>query len=225
MIFPSAFCQCVLYCKSDKQNILFFKHTSDTLFIELDFDDSVYNGSTFYCDYVEAVDGGFPFLVFYDVKTFCGIDASTIYAERLDILKVLIQNTDQRGHEYRLTTPTFFDNTEILYVYENVIPNLYCKTLGVQYTEDLIIKDHVDKVSKKQHFIARKTKYPEIYELYNCDGINKVNGNNLLYIQTLEMSRELSKLFSSRNSIKLSCEYHPEREKWVPLLTKDDVVV
>ena len=175
MIFPSSFNPCVLYCneKGNKgvQNILYSKHTQDTLFIELNLEKKVYefDGSIFLCDYIDAVDGGFPFLCIYDVQIYCGISSSALYEERLVIIQNVVKNCFVINSEFRITSPIFFKNEEIRYVFDSIIPNFYGKTFGVQFTDDLVIiscnKSPLDY--RNQEFIVRKTKYTEIYELYN----------------------------------------------------------
>jgi hypothetical protein len=228
-IFPSSFNPCVLYLKKDKNvkyNILYIQSTFDTMYIELVLKDSLYenNGSIFYCDFIQAKDGGFPFLLFKDISMLKGETVIGDYTKRLSIIND-ITCLSNKLDEFRIKSPTLFPVEQIEHVVETINPNFYGIVNGIEFTTD------VEKSTKSldigggggggdvKECIMRKTQQSDVYELFKLsNGVEILCENNLAYIPTLELSKKLASIFKKKNSIKVSCEYNKDRRKWKPIL-------
>jgi hypothetical protein len=227
-IYPSSFNTCILSCNTQynqSQNLLYFINSFDTLYIQLGFTDKMYDqGETsIYCDFIQARDGGFPFLILKDIILYKGESLKVNRLARMDILKEILNdptliNLDETLNEFRLKTPLLFDCNEINDVFDNIIPNFYGITLGVEFLNDsLQVKNNNNTSFKKNQFIMRKTSYTDVYEFF-INGIEKIQGNNIAYIPNIILSNKLSILFKKKNSIKIECEYNKERQKWTPIV-------
>ena len=80
-------------------------------------------------------------------------------------------------------------------------------------------QDQVQEIdsSNQRRLIIRKTKYSDIYELY-LDGITPVEGNNVAYIPSLDVSKKMRELFKTRMSFPLTCSFDTLRQKWIPVI-------
>lgn len=233
LIYPSSFNNCILSCNkmyNQSQNLLYFVNSCDTLYVQLGFTEKMYNqGETqFYCDHLQARDIGFPFLIIKDLIKYKGETLTDkTRRERLQLVNDILQdpelyNFDETVNEFRLKLVQLFDANEIIEVMDNIIPNFYGITHGIEFFNDCYpttdtITTTNPTVSNKKNFIMRKTSYPEVYEFY-VDGIEKIKGNNIAYIPNLELAKQLIQLFGKRNSIKIQCEYNIERKKWTPIV-------
>jgi hypothetical protein len=224
-IYPTAFNPCILRCSTDesggKISTLFQEHTFDTMYVQLAFTDKIFGqGSTFRCDFMEARDGGLPFLLILDVLNIGSNDLLLYpYTMRLELLRQIISDTsffDIRSleNEFRVRVPPLFNIDRVQELIDIIIPNFYGIAHGVAFTKDSF---RGQLKNEKNVYIMRKTRFPEIYELFS-DGIVPIPGNNVAYVPTLELSRKLKTLFSNRNSVKVPCVFHADRQKWVPQL-------
>lgn len=234
-IYPSSFNNCILSCNKNynqSQNILYFVNSCDTLYVQLGFTEKMYNqGETqFYCDHMQAREGGFPFIVFKDILKYKNESLSNkSRIERFELLKSILHDTTLLDtnvtlNEYKLNIIPLFEYNQINQVFDNIIPNMYGITFGVEFFSDdtfnaisnCLSNSLSQSQSKTQQFIMRKTVYPDVYELYK-DGIEKIDGNNIAFIPNMELSNKLSKLLSKKNSIKIECIFNTERQKWTPI--------
>ena len=222
LCYPSAFSPCVLRCKMEGGHpmcSLHFLHSLDTIFCQLSWKQKVYegDGSLFRCDYMQARDGGLPFLIVTDTIMLSGCTVEGTQTFRtLGVNKVLQDLLDMSSplNEYRVRAPEIFPVTEINNVITFTIPNLYGIANGVAFVRD----SHVERSSPEENnFIMRKTKYPECYELY-LDSINPVPGNNIAYIKTLEQALKVADLLKDKNSVRVTCAFNEQRQKWFPLV-------
>lgn len=230
-IYPSSFNTCILSCNTQynqSQNLLYFINSFETLYIQLGFTEKMYDqGETrIYCDFIQARDGGFPFLVLKDITVYKGESLKMDRLARMNILNEILNDPtlidlDETLNEFRLKTPLLFDCDEINNVFDNIIPNLYGITLGVEFLNDSLHSSDSSNVNQgKSTFIMRKTIYTDVYEFFT-NGIEKIQGNNIAYIPNITLSNKLSLLFKKKNSIKIECEYNKERQKWTPIVKND----
>ena len=222
LIYPSSFTSCILFCR-DSYCILYFQKTGESLYLGLGFSKKMYDQgeAQFYCDLVQARDGGFPFLLLKDISKYKGLSTRHLTRmKRLDVINSIIDDTSLidlsiKFNEYRIKTIDLFSCNEINQVLDNIIPNLYGITFGVEFlTEKLNEID--EKCLDKRVLILKKTNYPEVYELFVNENTH-VSGNNIIaYIPTLEMSLAISKMFEKKDQIKVECEYNNQLKKWTP---------
>jgi hypothetical protein len=225
------------------ENILFNHATLDTTFIELTLNSTEFyknGGSIFYCDIVQAKDNGLPYLILTDVIQLSGkkLDKEP-FSVRFELIKQILGDTElynttsqtklgvasQNGilassinNEYRLRFPLLFENNDILFVYNTIIPNFYGYANGVRFTinELTCVTKSLDGNNVEKDCIIRKTRFPEIYELYNMDGITPILPNNILYIPSMEVANKISEKMSKTNSTKISIIFNTRRNKWQP---------
>jgi len=243
-VYPSAFNQCVLYCnKNSKENynLLYFESTFDSIYIQLNFKQQIYDngGSIFYCDYVLAKDGGFPFLVVNEIIKLCGHDSNVgknttgtkETPNKIQFIHKIIYDTQYIDihdplNEYRLKSPILFHVNDIHEVFTNILPNYYGLVHGVEFVDDSSTFEFYSSTNSTstyfnnqiESFILRKTTFPDVYEIFT-NGIHKIQGNNIAYIQNLQVSQILNTLFKNKHSIKLKCQFCSERKKWKPIVT------
>lgn len=230
LIYPSAFTPCVLRCFSDSGHstcTLYMEHTCDTMYVQLAFTKNVFkNGeSIFRCEYMEAKDGGLPFLIIVDCLQIRGnsdIPRTACYNVRLEFIRLFLEDLkyfdiSSMSNEFRVRFPTFFSINEIQDVFSYIIPNFYGVVHGVSFTNDSSSSlNNFLKIEKNQ-FLIRKTRYSDVYELF-LDGVEKVPGNNIAYIPTITLSKKVSKFLENKNSAKINCEFCETRQKWIPML-------
>jgi hypothetical protein len=212
-IYPSAFNHCVLSFESADTS-LFFQNSGDTLYVQLAGGDKIH-GCAFHCDYVLAKDGGLPFLTVIK-KIGDDIDPRDIFTdpEFFDI--------NSPHNEYRVRFPTMFPIDDIIDVFDFIIPNFYGNVCGVAFSKD----KHAPVVDAagKDVFTMKKTNQSDIYELFDKNG-RPVDGNNVAYIPTLELSRAMSKLMLTRDSMRVKCDFHDVRRKWIPCLSQSEMSI
>lgn len=226
-IYPSAGNPCILRCLTDSTGTrictLFLEHTYDTMYVQLAFTDKIFTkneDSVFRCDYMEPRDGGLPFLQLIDVLKVGEKDLKEQkYAIRMELAKQIIEDpllfdVNSLENEFRVRAPPLYRLEQIEEVFSLVIPNFYGVAHGVAFTKDGFREQ---LKNEKDQYVIRKTRYPEIYEL-SVDGVTPIPGNNVAYVPTLELSRKLREFLSTRNSAKVKCTFHADRQKWVPLL-------
>lgn len=212
-------------CKKN-QNMLYFESTQNITFIQLDFKECMYNdsGSVIYCDLVSALDGGFPYLIFKYITLLsgkiCNQENESIQSFILNKNYIDIQNPI---NEYRIKSPSLFSCDQVDFVINTIIPNFYGDVCGFDFYSFPKLHQEVDndEAFNNKIFLIKKTNYSDVYELNSystTNGIEKVRGNNLAYIPTLDLSKKLYNLFKERNSLKMECEYNFERQKWTPIL-------
>lgn len=223
-IYPSAFNPCILRCfmENGKQvTTLYMEHTYDTFYVQLSFTENMFKEeSLFRCDYMEAKDGGLPFLIVTDIikcksRDYC----DQKYGIRLELTRLLLEDPEffdinSFANEYRVRCPMLFDIAQISEVFTHVIPNFYGVAHGVAFTRDgfpELVK------TNDNNFLLKRTKLPEVYELY-LDGVTPVSGNNVAYIPNMEVSKTLKNRLQNRNSIRTQCSFDESRQKWVPIM-------
>ena len=224
-IYLSAFNPCVLRCihvNGHPTATLYMEHTLDTAYVQLAFTDKIFTAeeSLFRCDYLEARDGGLPFLSMLDILKIGTVSYESIsQATRFELLKQILDDTDffdmhSPTNEFRLRMPTLFYASEIHEVFDYILPSFYGVALGTAFIKDG--QPQRRKVADNE-FIIRKTQKPEVYELY-IDGVQPVAGNNIAYVPTMELSRKLKTFLQQRNSARIPCVFQEERQKWMPVL-------
>ncbi len=224
-IYLSAFNPCILRCihmNGHPTATLYMEHTLDTVYVQLAFTEKIFTPeeSLFRCDYLEARDGGLPFLTMIDVIKIGTVSyQSVVQATRFELLKQILDDADffdmnSPTNEFRLRSPMLFDAADIHEVFDYILPSFYGIALGTAFIADG--RPQRRKVADNE-YIIRKTQKPEVYELY-IDGVQPVAGNNIAYIPTMELSKKLKTFLQSRNSARVSCAFHEERQKWMPIL-------
>lgn len=224
-IYLSAFNPCILRCihaNGHPTATLYMEHSLDTVYVQLSFSNLVFTEeeSLFRCDYMEARDGGLPFLTILDVlklgtRTFDDVPRGV----RLELVKQIIEDPeffdiDSPTNEFRVRSPLLFEVSRIHEVVTYILPSFYGVALGTAFIADGSPKRK--KVADNE-FIIRKTQKPEVYELY-LDGVQPVPGNNIAYVPTMALSKKLKEFLQHRNSARLTCVFQEERQKWMPLL-------
>ena len=222
-VYPSAFNHGILTCCIDgprQLSTLYFENTMDTWFVQLSVPEKLFQdgGSQFRVDLLEASDGGQPILTICDVHRLSGRDVSHM---PLDQRLLLIDQTffhegDEcfEADEFRIMRPRLRPSSEIHTVMTFDCHNHPGRCLGAAFSNDTY---NPNTTSAEGTFLVRKSRYPEVYELF-IDGVQPVPGNNVAYIPTLEMSKKLKELFMERNSLTLPFQFHEARQKWVPVL-------
>jgi hypothetical protein len=128
-----------------------------------------------------------------------------------------IINLEDKTNEYKISLPVLFDTTEISTVMNFVVPNFFCKVNGTSLiNENLSLMQSIHPVSND--FLVRKTKLPEIYEIYK-DEFTQLHGNNVLYISSKEIALEMLKLFENKNSLRMKCIFDKVKDRWFPDIT------
>ena len=221
-IYPSAFNHGILTCSIDgsrRLSTLYFENTMDTWFVQLSVPENLFQdgGSQFRVDLLEASDGSQPILTVCDVHRLSGRDVSAMGINQRLIL------IDQRffgegeifeADEFRIMRPRLRPSSEIHRVMTFDCHNHPGRCHGAAFTNDDYNRD---TRPAEGTFLVRKSRYPEVYELF-IDGVQPAPGNNVAYIPTLEMSKKLRELFADRNSLTLPFHFHEVRQKWVPAL-------
>jgi len=224
-IYPTACNPCILRCalENGKEiSTLYMEHTFDTIYVQLAFTENMYkeDETLFHCDYMEAKDGGLPFLIVLDIIKSGSKDFKSFnYNIRLELAKSILEDPfffdiNSYANEYRVRLPLLFNLNQINEVFTHIIPNMYGVAHGVAFTKDGF-REQVK--TNDNNFLIRKTKLPEVYELY-IDGMTPVPGNNIAYIPSLELSKRLRDLLSTRNSTRIRCIMHEKRQKWIPVV-------
>ncbi len=224
-IYLSAFNPCVLRCihaNGHPSATLYMEHTLDTEYVQLAFTDKVFTTeeSLFRCDYLEAKDGGLPFLTVIDVIKIGSVSYDTIAQPiRFELVKQILEDTDffdmnSPTNEFRLRTPILFDASDVHEVFNYILPSFYGVALGTAFIADG--RTQRRKVVDNE-YIIRKTQKPEVYELY-IDGVQPVAGNNIAYVPTMELSKKLKSFLQNRNSARVPCAFQEDRQKWMPVL-------
>lgn len=225
-IYPIAFNPCILHCYKDAfdENVctLFIENTCDTHFISLAFSEKIYEGTLITCDLVEARDSGYPFLILTNVFEMNGIkiEETINYEIRLILLRDILQdlnffNIHNQNNEFRLKTPTFFQNEMIADVQDNIIPNFYGIVFGVAFTSQ-VPENPLKAIGFNglNEFLIRKTKFPDVFEIFYDSGLTPVKPNNILYIPNISTSKKIFNLLQTKNSGKILCSFNSTRQKW-----------
>ena len=224
-IYPTAGNPCVLRLVMKNGNpmcTLYMEHTFDTRFVQLAFADDVFKEqeTLFRCDYMEPKDGGLPFLVILDIiKSDVRSYDDVKRGVRLEFVKMLITDksyfdVDSVINEFRVRLPYLLDVKLVNEMVEFILPNFYGIVNGFAFVKD----EYIDNSKAKDNqYIIRKTRLPEVYELY-IDGVEPVSGNNIAYIPTMELSKKLKSFLGNKNSSKIQCTFNEERNKWIPVL-------
>lgn len=224
-VYLSAFNPCILRCihaNGHPTATLYMEHTLDTVYVQLAFTSKIFteHESLFRCDYMEARDGGLPFLIIVDVLKI-GVDSFETIAQpvRFEFIKQILDDPDffdmsSSTNEFRLRSPILFEAAAIHEVFTYILPSFYGIALGTAFITD-------GRTARKKiadnEFILRKTQKPEVYELY-IDGVQPVPGNNIAYVPTMALSKKLREFLQHRNSAKVTCIFQEERQKWMPVL-------
>ena len=229
-IYPTSFNRCILKCSTSNGKdvtTLYMERNFDTLFVQLAFTPKVYqNDSVFLCDLLEPSDGGTPYLAIIDIIKFCGRSYNDqTYGVRWELAKQILQDPvffdlHSPSNEYRLRSPIRFNIDQIDEVFSVVIPNYYGVTYGVRFTKDSLQNKNRDSRATDNSetiFICRKTKMPEVYEIFK-DGLVPATPNNVLYIPNLSVAKEMKNVLFGRNSTKLKCCFDSLRQKWTPVV-------
>lgn len=225
-IYPTAFNPCILRCASENGKdicTLYMEHTFDTVYVQLAFTDKICkeNETLFRCDYMEAKDGGLPFLIVLDIiKSGHRTYTDQKYGVRLELCRQLLEDLEffdmnSFSNEFRVRSPLLFHILQIDEVFTYIIPNMYGVARGVAFTKDGF-REPVK--SEDNSFLIKRTKLPEVFELY-LDGLTPVSGNNIAYIPSIEVSKKLKHMMNNRNSMRIQCEFHEKRQKWVPIVS------
>ena len=225
LIYPSAHNPCILRCVHDNGHpmcTLYLEHSLDTQYVQLAFTDKIYTEeeTLFRCDYVEARDGGLPFLTIVDVMKVGSENLTDVKPlVRLELVKLLLNDkqffdVDSPTNEFRVRAPTIFDVAEITDVFTSILPSFYGVVNGIAFVKD---KFPSPRKNDEDHFIIRKTRKSEVYELY-LNGVQPAPGNNIAYVPTMDLSRKLKAFLQHRNSAKIRCVFQEDRQKWVPVL-------
>ncbi len=198
------------------------EHTLDTVYVQLAFTSKIYTEqeSLFRCDYLDARDGGLPFLTIVDVLKIGGSSFDNISQPvRFEFVKQILEDPDffdvnSSTNEFRLKSPILYEAAALHEVFKYVLPSFYGVALGTAFITD---GRTIRRKLGDNEFIIRKTQKPEVYELY-LDGVQPVPGNNIAYVPTLALSRKLKLVLQHRNSGKIRCVFQEERQKWMPVL-------
>jgi hypothetical protein len=195
----------------------------DTMYVQLSFTENVFTeeSSLFRCDYLEARDGGLPFLTVLDVvqigkRSFADVPLGV----KQEFIEQMLKDpkffdVNSPINEFRLRSPILFDANLIEEVTTFIMPSFYGIAFGTAFIADTPLKQR--RSMKENEFIIRKTRKPEVYELY-LDGLQPVPGNNIAYVPTIELSKKLKAFFSNRNSASVTCRFQEDRQKWIPEL-------
>src|SRR5690349_13696684 len=224
-IYPTACNPCILRCSLENGKgvtTLFMEHTFDTMYVQLAFTDVFYkqDETLFRCDFMEAKDGGLPFLIVNDIiKIGSRTYEHVSYMIRYEFIRLLLEDPEffdinSFSNEFRVRLPTLFEITQIQQVFDFIIPNLYGVANGVAFTKDGFRK--YVKGSDENNYLLKKTKLPEVYELF-LDGITPVPGNNVAYIPNIEVAKKVKNALEGRNSIRIRCSFDDKRQKWIPI--------
>jgi hypothetical protein len=224
-IYPSSFNPCILRCALEngrEVSTLYMQQTSDTMYVQLASTEKIFNeqDSLFRCELMEARDGGLPFLIVYDVIKIGDRKFDNVrYPVRFELCRQIIEDEEYFSqtsymNEFRVRIPILYPLEQIDQVFTYIIPNMYGIAHGVAFIKDGF--NDSTKVSGNNYLI-RKTKLPEVYELY-VDGTTPVPGNNIAYIPTLELAKKVKNFLANRNSARVKCEFNENRQKWVPIL-------
>jgi hypothetical protein len=221
LIYPSRFDPCIVTCALDgsrRQVCIYNETTADTVFAQLPLADDIFSegGSRFRADLVPARDGGRDFLTLVDVMVLMGQDTSGKgwewkQAKINEILEQVV--TDASTHDFRLLAPRVFPASDIHEVVSYHIPNHPGHCLGAALVDDNF--NAAITFEDQDRFVVRRTRYPDVYELF-LDGVRPVPGNNTAYVPTLELSKEMRKMFEKRNSCVMRCTFDDRRQKWIP---------
>lgn len=231
-IYLTAFNPCILRCihaNGHPSATLYMEHTLDTLYIQLAFTEKVFTEreSLFRCDYMEARDGGLPFLTIVDVLKIGERHLKDTVSQpvRFELVKQILSDPDffdvhSSVNEFRLRSPELFHVSDIHEVTTFFMPSFYGMALGTAFITDRVGSQRkVVDIGKNtdSEFIIRKTQKPEVYELY-IDGVQPVAGNNIAYIPTIDLSKKVKAFLQHRNSARIPCVFHEGRQKWMPVL-------
>lgn len=225
-IYPTAFNPCILHCYKDSfgENVcsLFQENTNDTSFLSLAFNEKTFDGSLFYCDLMEAKDSGYPFLTITNVFQLNGQDITNeSYLVRLSLIETILQDPNffvySVNNEYRVKSLTLFELHDIQEVLINILPNFHGFVYGINFISDEP-KIKVLNSEKDNEFLVRKTRFPDVFEIFNDSGLTPVSPNNVLYLNTLSISQKLNNLLKNRNSTMIKCNFNENRKKWEPIL-------
>ena len=224
MIYPSAFNHGVLTCTLDGQKrlcTLYFENSADTWFLHLDLPENIFQdgGSRFRVDVLEPADGGAPIITVCDAMRLSGRDLKNLGPmERCAKARETLFPPDggETLHlaDFRIMPPRLRPASEISDLLAFDVGNHPGQCFGAAFLNDAY-NQHGGPADG--NFVVRKSRYPDVYELFT-DGVRPVEGNNVAYVPTLDMSRQLRDLFADRNSVTLPCTFNEKRQKWVPRL-------
>ena len=236
LIYPTAFNECTLRIIGDTC-ILQTRNQSD--YIQLIFTSNLQN-SVFKCELLVATDGGLPYLIVNDILNWGNGELPSVYTERFNLIKYLLNDLEyfdvnNVNNEYRVRWPTLFTIDEIVDVFDYVIPNYYGVVYGVLFTQDLdqdkqreiVGCQQIDEMKTEvklnivaeNKFTIKKTHQSDIYEIYeDTKGTVPIQGNNIAYIPTLELSRKLTRIMANTILLETKCIFNEMRQKWIPSL-------
>ena len=228
-ISPTAFNTCTLRCgykQSSRTVIIHMKRTRETRYVEIGFTDAFLKRGdiTFHCDWMEARDGGPPYLILHDIIQYENETLPATYMGRIDLIQAILRDPSRMSSdsELRLSTPDFFHVKYISDVFEYVLPNYRGVALGVAFVGCSIetpIGSRVERhASDSMTFIICKTSLPEVYELYSEGNDNVPGDNNIAYIPTLQVAKYVKQALGSKTSVRMKFKYSAERRKWTPRL-------
>ena len=148
------------------------KSDKSTIFIKLDFNEDLkkmLETCYFIADYLEPKDQGIGYLVILDINQNDNSLLTTNYATRLELLKNLLNdpklfNQESSSNQYRVRLPTLYEDNDIIYVFNTILPNYYGYVYGVNFINDKITEVITKNVAtiKDSYFLLEKTKYPDV---------------------------------------------------------------
>jgi len=219
-VFPSSYDECLLFCSQPTAVILHKEDTQQSIFIQLEFAEKAFQEElVFVCDWMDARDGGIPYLSVFDIAHRKGLDVrGYTFAQRYQMLNDILDDPAYidrltPSNEFRVTVPLLYPMGETPYLL-SWMPNAYHGLIrGLRLTEDMPKTIHQ---RKDLDFLVISTSVPDQYHVRNLDG-SAVFGQDTLYVNSLDLSRSLARLARTSDT-SLTCHWVPERQKWTPLL-------
>ena len=153
-----------------------------------------------------------------DATILRGVDITSLSLSerrRLTHEAVFADSSEQKHltDEFRLLPARLFSAAMVTEVLTFHVPNHPGVCHGFAFVNDDFNPHYAG--TEDGLFVVRKTRYPDVYELYE-DGVHPIPGNNIAYIPTLCLSKRLREIFRERNSTSMKCVYNTQRQKWVP---------
>jgi hypothetical protein len=214
-VIPSSYDDCFLFCL--EQGTLLHRETNQqSIFVQLNFGPrAAREGLVFVCDWMDARDGGTPFLSIYDLVERKGFDLQALpYASRHQMLTSMLDTDDYflrkaGSNEFRISIPQLHPLADTMYLMDWLPSNYHGIIRGLRLTDDTPKNLHRFPDTELQ---VIGCDVPDQYFVRNPDG-SPVLGHDMLYVNSLAMSRGLSTAVRPSGSL-LRCKWVPTRQKW-----------
>lgn len=214
-IFPSSYEDCLLFCL-DAGTLLHKESNQQSIFIQMNFTSRASQEElVFLCEWMDARDGGIPFLSVYDLVRRKGLAMGSMpYAMRHQMLSALLDSDEYfsraaTSNEFRVSIPQLHPISETAYLTDWMFNTYHGLIRGFRLTDDspknLFFFEDTD-------FLVTGSDVPDQYFLRKPDG-SAVFGHDMLYVNSLDMSRRLTSTVNPRGTV-MRCSWVPTRQKW-----------